>query len=171
MLQTHHKVSILVPLGFPLDVFRKIACGFARASVSSPSRYFVREQWIWGAWPMARDLCGFWKSLRAGSVLCSTLDPNNNYTTVMRYVHIIYTKVQRAKRRVPSHYTGKVRAHASVLACLTLYSPPCLCEKHVQTTSKLTKSARRVHQHSLLRNKCHVHIRIPMQHTHAHCAS
>ena len=49
---------------------------------------------------MARDLCGFWKSLRAGSVLCSTLDPNDNYTTVMRYVHIIYTKVQRAKRRV-----------------------------------------------------------------------
>ena len=48
MLQTRRKVSILVPLGFPLDVFRKIACGFARVSVSSPSRYFVREQWFGG---------------------------------------------------------------------------------------------------------------------------
>ena len=66
------------------------------------------------------------------------------------YVYNVHESSTREEKSEPSHYTGKVRAHANVLACLTLYSPPCPC---VQTTSKLTESARRVHPHS---NKCHV---------------
>ena len=59
---------------------KKIACGFARVSVSSPSRYFVREQCFRGRglWRVTRawgrgHLCGFRKSVRVGSV--PTLDP------------------------------------------------------------------------------------------------
>ena len=82
----------------------------------------------------------------------------------------------REEKSVPSHYTGKVREHESVLACLTLYSPPCLCAKHVQTTSKLTESARRVHltlaffAMRICTYAYQFHICI-IQHTHAHCAS
>ena len=49
------------------------------------------------------------------------------------YVYNGHESSTREEKSVPSHYTGKVRAHASVLACLTLYSPLCLCAKYVYT--------------------------------------
>ena len=69
------------------------------------------------------------------------------------YVCNVHESSTREEKSAPSHYTGKVWAHTSVLACLTLYLPPCLCAKHVQTTSKFTESARRVHLHSLSLSK------------------
>ena len=38
MPPARRKASILVLLGLPLDALQKIACGFARVSVSGPSR-------------------------------------------------------------------------------------------------------------------------------------
>ena len=87
MLPTRRKVSILMPLGFSLDVFKKIACGFARVSVISPSRYFVREQCCRGR--------GLWR-VRGGAVTCaasgsrcalgpfSTLDPPASYADLQK---------------------------------------------------------------------------------------
>ena len=101
----------------------------------------------------------------------------NTHRDIQSYpVYNVHTNSTREEKSEPSHYTGKVRAHASVLACLTLYSPPCLCAKHVQIHRRRVH----VHLHSLL-SRAFFAMRICtytyqfhlciIQQTHAHCAS